>query len=348
MTLIEQVASDQILEEALVWLRRRRRDYSHHSDVWFVIERWAETKPMLQGALRAGTFRFSPLRRVHTSEGDLDLWAALDALVLKALAIVLTDHLAPRLSAHCHHLAGNGGAKAAVRHVRENLAQNQFVFRTDVKSYYASIDHQVLFAQLQRHVDDPRLLDLLWQYLRRTVYDDGIYRDIKHGISLGCPLSPLMGALFLDDLDRAVERTGLCYARFMDDWVILAPTRWKLRKAVAIVNQTLGQLKVEKHPDKTFIGRIERGFDFLGYRITPKELAAAEKTCEKAAARVTQLYEQGATIQRIEGFVRRWRAWLKGGGCDDVMLPLDAQGSCQLKSAYATVVQRALAAYSVA
>ena len=44
------------------------------------------------------------------------------------------------------------------------------------------------------------------------------------GISLGCPLSPIMAALFLDVLDRRMEVIGLVYVRFMDDWVVLAPT----------------------------------------------------------------------------------------------------------------------------
>jgi len=52
-------------------------------------------------------------------------------------------------------------------------------------------------------------LDLLSQYMRRTVYDDGMYEDVVKGISLGCPLSPLMGALFLDVLDQRMEATGL-------------------------------------------------------------------------------------------------------------------------------------------
>lgn len=46
---------------------------------------------------------------------------------------------------------------------------------------------------------------------------------------------------------------------------MLAPTRHKLRRAVKIINETLSSLGLEKHPDKTFIGRVERGFDFLGY-----------------------------------------------------------------------------------
>jgi len=79
-----------------------------------------------------------------------------------------------------------------------------------------------------------------------------------------------MGAFYLKLLNERVEKTGLAYARFMDDWVILAPTRWKLRAAIRLVNDTLAELHVEPHPDKTFIGRISRGFDFLGYAFTPR------------------------------------------------------------------------------
>ena len=71
-----------------------------------------------------------------------------------------------------------------------------------------------------------------------------------------------MGALYLHPLDEAVRTTGLCYVRFMDDWVILSPTRWKLRRAIATVNRVLEALKLRKHPEKTTIGDIDRGFDF--------------------------------------------------------------------------------------
>jgi hypothetical protein len=45
--------------------------------------------------------------------------------------------------------------------------------------------------------------------------------------------------------------------------VILTPSRWKLRKAVKTVQQTLNELKVEMHPDKTFVGRVAQGLAFL-------------------------------------------------------------------------------------
>jgi hypothetical protein len=56
----------------------------------------------------------------------------------------------------------------------------------------------------------------------------------------------------------------------MDDVLVLAPTRWKLKEAVRVLNQTLQELKLEKHPDKTYIGKIERGFDVLGYHFSPQ------------------------------------------------------------------------------
>jgi len=104
-----------------------------------------------------------------------------------------------------------------------------------------------------------------------------------------------MGALYLKPLDDALEKSGLFYARFMDDWVIIAPNRWKLRKAVYRVNQVLNALKVEKHPDKTFIGRADKGFDFLGYHFEPGSLTPSNHTVKKHVERISRLYEQGAS-----------------------------------------------------
>jgi hypothetical protein len=103
-----------------------------------------------------------------------------------------------------------------------------------------------------------------------------------------------------------VETTGLAYARFMEHWVILAPTRWKLREAIRLVNQALAELKLRQHPDKTFIGRISRGFDFLGYAFTPAGLDAAPPTIERCVQRLSQLYEQGVGLLHIGTYVRRW------------------------------------------
>jgi len=194
-----------------------------------------------------------------------------------------------------------------------NPGSSGMVEFSEESRYYASIDHDILLGLLEQAVPDKRVLDLLRQYVRRTIYDGGLYEDVERGISLGCPLSPLMGAFYLKLLDERVEKTGLAYARFMDDWVILAPSRWKLRAAIRLVNETLAELHVEQHPDKTFIGRISRGFDFLGYAFTPAGLDVAPQTVERCVQRLSRLYEQGVDMIHIGAYVRCWHSWARSG-----------------------------------
>ena len=103
----------------------------------------------------------------------------------------------------------------------------------------------------------------------------------------------------------------------MDDILILAPSRWKLKKAIRALNQTFNELKLEKHPDKTLIGRIERGFDFLGYHFHPKGLTVAKKTLMRFVERATRLYEQEREdpfdSSRLGEYVQRRGRWVGGG-----------------------------------
>jgi len=317
MSIIAQLASDEVLGSAFAWLCRPRRDYSANSDVWSFRRGWLREKAQIKDQLLSGNYRFSLLSRVTLKDGDeTDLWSARDALVLKTLALVLRDHLP--VSRRCTHVKGNGGAKYAVRQVSEYLPANRYVLRTDVKSYYASIDHLLLLDLLAVHIRDRRVLNLLGQYLRRTSERGGSFWDHEKGISLGCPLSPLIGAFFLNALDQAAAKLGMFYIRFMDDILILAPSRWQLRRAVRLVNQTLGMLNLEKHPDKTFIGKIERGFDFLGYHFSLAGLRVAKKTIDNFIEKASRLYEQRrrtvvSAVSPLEMYVRRWVRWAMCG-----------------------------------
>lgn len=118
----------------------------------------------------------------------------------------------------------------------------------------------------------------------------------------------MLGAFYLLELDLRMERLDVKYVRYMDDILILAPTRWKLKKAIKVFNQTFNELKLEKHPDKTAMGRSEKGFDFLGYHFGPEGLSLAEKTIENFVSRLSRLYEQ-----EQRGTFRLPSAWLVCG-----------------------------------
>ncbi len=300
--------SEAIIDQAYDWLCRRRKDYHYNNDVWHLRFHWPREKEKLIQDLKAGTYSFDCVEKIWSPDHTTFLWHAQDALVLKAIAIYLESELKPVLSDRIFHLAGTKeerkGSKAAVREVLEALPEYKFVFRTDVAAYYASIEHDVLFEQVKRYVKDPILRRLIKSFLGHTVCDGGVYQSVQKGISLGCPLSPLLGALFLKPLDDAMEKTGLFYIRFMDDWLVLSPTRWKLRRAIATVNQTLGDLKLRKHPDKTFIGRTDAGFDFLGYHF--RTVAAGETVNVAPPQRVIKDQgQQGVCEEAAEDRVAR-------------------------------------------
>ncbi len=115
-----RLASDAVLDVAYGWLCHRRRDYPADADVWSFRRHWPGEKRRIQADLFAGDFRFGLLDRITLKDGsDIDLWSARDALVLKALAIVLSDILP--VSPRCTHVRDHGGAKAAVR---DNLQES--------------------------------------------------------------------------------------------------------------------------------------------------------------------------------------------------------------------------------
>lgn len=76
-------------------------------------------------------------------------------------------------------------------------------------------------------------------------------------------------------------------------------------------------LLLDKHPGKTFIGRIERGFGFLGYHFSREGLTVATKTVEQFVARATQRYAQEPGtpkgVAQLRDYVRRWIGWAAGG-----------------------------------
>ncbi|MBE0575583.1 MAG: hypothetical protein IH613_06765 [Desulfuromonadales bacterium] len=91
------------------------------------------------------------------------------------------------------------------------------------------------------------------------------------------------------------------YVRYMDDWVILAANRGRLRRVVAVMNRVLTSLGLEQHPDKTFTGKIERGFDFLGIQFNRQGCRVSEAALVRFAERSSRLYEQGASQRSIGG-----------------------------------------------
>ena len=251
-------------------------------------------------SFRTGTYRFDVQTKIRLSCGEtIALWSSQDASIIKVLTGIIQEKLEPFLLKTCYHLKGHRGLKGAVRDVMKHLTKYKFFCKTDVHSYYDSIDHYTMLMKLHDYIVGQTIIGYVWQFLNRCVEWGGLYRDIKKGIPRGSSLSPLLGAFYLLELDQKMEKLDVKYFRYMDDILILAPTRWKLKKAIRVLNQTFNELRLEQHPDKTMIGRTKRGFDFLGYHFELEGLSVAGKTIERFIERISRLYEQGAEGVRL-------------------------------------------------
>jgi RNA-directed DNA polymerase len=304
----------KLFSDAYQWLCKSRKKHPPSSDIWNFRRNWNGLSDTVMDDFRSGCYQFDTQDKVALSGGDtIAVWSSQDALVLKVLTWIIQGILKPFLKKSCYHLKGHGGLKGAVRDVMKDYPQYKFFCKTDVRSYYDSINHCILLMKLHKYINDRIILNYVWKFLNRCVEWGGLYQDIKKGIPRGSSLSPLLGAFYLLELDQKMAELNVEYFRYMDDILILAPTRWKLRKAIKVLNQTFNELRLEQHPDKTLIGRTERGFDFLGYHFAPDGLSIATKTIERFHERIARLYEQGADSRRIGQYVRKWCMWVTAG-----------------------------------
>jgi RNA-directed DNA polymerase len=309
------------------WLKKSRKRFPSSSDIWDFRQIWNKSSANLIESFLRGSYRLDAQKKIYRSgAGTVVLWSSPDALVLKVLTYLIQQILKPFLSISCYHPKGHGGLKKAVNEVMREYPRYRFFIKTDVRSYYQSINHDTLLERLSEYVRDRNLLAYVWQFLTRTVEWGGLYEQVKKGIPRGSSLSPLLGAFYLLDLDRKMEKMDVKYFRYMDDILILSPTRCKLKEAIRVLNETFNELSLEKHPDKTSMGRTEKGFDFLGFHFSPEGLSVAEKTTEKFLARAVQLYEQEQGERfgspSLGLYVRRWERWVRSTGVERIGMDL--------------------------
>ena len=83
------------------------------------------------------------------------------------------------------------------------------------------------------------------------------------------------------------------------------------------MNHVFDALGLAKHPDKTFIGKIDKGFDFLGYHFSREGLCVAEATLKRFLEKATRLYEQEKGkpegLPLLGLYVERWSVWVASG-----------------------------------
>jgi RNA-directed DNA polymerase len=133
---------------------------------------------------------------------------------------------------------------------------------------YDRVQHDVLLARVARKVKDKRLLRLIGDYLRAGVMVAQQWEPSHEGTMQGGPLSPLLANILLDDFDKELERRGLHFVRYADDFLVFTKTEKSSLRVFASVERYLTRkLKLVVNQAKSCV-RSTNGLEFLGYQFT--------------------------------------------------------------------------------
>lgn len=169
-----------LFTDAYKWLCIKGSKHLASSDVWDLRRNWNKIKEVVIDNFAKGCYRLSVQKKIRLSTGEtIALWSSRDAMVIKVLTRIIQNKLKPYLSKTFYHLKGHGGLKGGVRDVIKLYPKYRFLCKTDVKSYYDSIDHFTLFMKLYGYIADRRIMEYVWQFLKRCVEWGGLYQDIK-------------------------------------------------------------------------------------------------------------------------------------------------------------------------
>ena len=78
---------------------------------------------------------------------------------------------------------------------------------------------------MEEFITDKTILKLIWKFLRSGILDKDIYIETTEGAPQGGPLSPILANVYLNKLDRELEKRGHRFIRYADDFVIYVKSK---------------------------------------------------------------------------------------------------------------------------
>jgi RNA-directed DNA polymerase len=228
----------------------------------------------LERHLRDGSYRPQAIKRVHipkpgsSETRPLGIPTVRDRVVQNAIRHVLEPILERQFAEHSYGFRPNRGCKDALRRVdRLVKAGYQYTVDVDLKSYFDTIPHDRLIAELRKHVADNSVIELVEKFLKADILDGLEHWTPTSGAPQGAIISPLLSNLYLNELDHEMASDGYEMTRYADDLVIQCRTRAEAEMALEKIRQWTAERGLTLHPTKTKIVHVhEDGFEFLGYR----------------------------------------------------------------------------------
>src|SRR5215472_5940469 len=270
----------------------------------------------LSRELREKSYRPIPCRLVEIpKEGNkvrmLKIPAIRDRVAQGALRLILEPIFEVDFQPGSFGYRPNRTAHQALDRVREGLVKRLHeIIDLDVATYFDSVRHHILLGKLARRIRDRNVLWLCKRILKSAG---------TRGLPQGSVIGPLWANVYMNDVDRMLERAQAAtrrgkyetvrYTRFADDLLVQMSSHPSARHWVSKVErrlrEELAKLDLTINEDKTKIIEVASGdpFHFLGYefRWVPSLRTPGNKT---VLAR-PQMKKRTRFLRELQAVLRR-------------------------------------------
>jgi RNA-directed DNA polymerase len=274
--------------------------------------------PKIQGKLMAGTYTPAPVRRkeIKKSGGGtrgLGIPTVLDRFIQQMLLQAMTPIWEPKFSEHSYGFRPGRSAHDAVRAAQGyTRAGKDWVVDLDITKFFDHVNWDILMGKIAKVIRDKRVLKLIGRYLRAGSMEDGVVVKSVEGTPQGGPLSPLLANIYLDELDRELERRGHLFSRYADDCNIYVGSQAAGERVKASIEGWIEKhLRLQVNAKKSGVGRTwER--KFLGFRLNrEKQIEVAPESLERFKAKVREKWRscQSRSSNQLK---EAWQQYVRG------------------------------------
>lgn len=194
-----------------------------------------------------------------------------------------------------------------LRQASHNYTRLLWSLKLDIKKFFDSVNHDILFQLLKRKIKD---LDMLW-FLGEIIKSYNSSQGIGIGLPIGNLTSQIFANIYLSELDyyaKCILREPY-YFRYADDFIFLNTDKAYLIKIEADVkNFVTERLRMTVHPNKIYYRKFSQGIDFVGYVLLPRYRVLRTKTKKRM-------------FKKVAGMVREYNI----GALDDYSLNQSTQ-----------------------
>lgn len=220
-----------------------------------------------------GSYEPQPVKRVEIDKEDgskrkLGVPTVVDRFVQQAILQIMEPVVDPTFSDSSFGFRPKRSAHDAMRRAKQYYEEGyRFVVDMDMQQYFDTVNHDKLMYHVEEHIQDSTVLRLLRKFLRSGVSIDGTVYPTEVGCPQGGNLSPILSNIYLDQLDKELEKRGHRFIRYADDCNIYVRTPKAGNRVMKSITKFLeGKLKLTVNRQKSEVGKPTQR-KFLGFCI---------------------------------------------------------------------------------